>query len=86
VTVDRRGDRVVVEIEDDGPGLPSSVRATLLEPGGVDRGDAATGLGLGIPIARGWIEAMGGDLTFLDAESGGTVAVVGLRAADPEGP
>ena len=36
------------------------------------------GVGLGLAIARGFVEAMGGELAIEDTPGGGTTMVVGL--------
>ena len=41
------------------------------------------GVGLGLAIARGFLDAMGGELTIEDTPGGGTTMVVGLPAAAP---
>ena len=41
----------------------------------------ATGVGLGLAVARGFVEAMGGELTVEDTPGGGTTMVVSLPAA-----
>jgi signal transduction histidine kinase len=54
-----------VRVEDDGPAIDPTVRATLFEP---MRSTKARGLGLGLPIARALARAMRGDLSLEDAE------------------
>jgi signal transduction histidine kinase len=56
-------DRAIVRVSDDGPPLPSDVRAALFEP---LRSTKPHGLGLGLPIARALARAMRGDLSFDD--------------------
>ena len=55
----RQPDAAVIEIADDGPGLPEAVRAELFRPfaGSTRRG----GTGLGLAIARDLMVAHGGD-------------------------
>ncbi len=38
-------------------------------------------MGLGLAVARGFVEAMGGELTVDDTPGGGVTMVVGLREA-----
>ena len=42
---------------------------------------AATGVGLGLAVARGFVAAMGGELELEDTPGGGTTAIVTLKAA-----
>jgi signal transduction histidine kinase len=60
-----RGD-VVLEIEDDGPGIPEEIRERIFEVFYSSRGG---GTGLGLPIARQIIEKHGGTIE-LDSEEG----------------
>ncbi len=56
---------VCVAVEDEGPGVPHKEQAAVFEP--FRRGDgraAVQGSGLGLSIARGFVEAMGGTLTL----------------------
>lgn len=80
--------RVIIAIEDDGPGIPDARKEAMLQP--FVRGDAArgmnekTGFGLGLSIAHAVIEAHGGSLTLLNREPHGLVAQVVLPQAEPE--
>jgi two-component system sensor histidine kinase KdpD len=40
-----------------------------------------SGVGLGLAVARGFVEAMGGDLTAEDTPGGGTTMVLSLPEA-----
>ncbi len=46
VTAERRGDDVVLAVEDEGPGVPPMVRERLFEPFTTTKGDQGYGLGL----------------------------------------
>jgi two-component system, NtrC family, nitrogen regulation sensor histidine kinase NtrY len=79
VRLARRGGEVVVEVIDDGVGLPSENRARLLEPYVTTR---EKGTGLGLAIVRKIIEDHGGRIELLDAPavaSGGHGAMVRFR-------
>jgi len=84
-------DRVELRMVDSGPGVPRLAREALFAPfqrlAGVrpsDR-DGASGVGLGLSVARGLTEVMGGTLTAEDTPGGGLTIVVSLPAAHPEG-
>jgi two-component system NtrC family sensor kinase len=79
----RDGDRVVIRLADNGPGLPKEATVQLLEPFFSTRGpDAGTGTGLG--SAYGAIRAHGGELTLGNREDGpGALAMVTLPLPDP---
>ena len=66
-----------------GPGIPPDARDEVFRP--FQRlGDSpnGTGVGLGLAVARGFVEAMGGDLTAEDTPGGGTTMVLSLPEAD----
>lgn len=71
---------VVVEVVDDGPGVPDTVEARVFEP--FSRGDArAAGLGLGLAISRRLALAMGGTLTHQPVQPHGARFVLTLQEA-----
>jgi signal transduction histidine kinase len=78
------GPTVVIDVADDGPGLPDAVRADLFRPfaGSVRRG----GTGLGLAIARDLMVAHGGDIELVETGATGTVFRMTLRAADAAAP
>jgi signal transduction histidine kinase len=60
----------VISVTDNGTGIPAEDRARIFDPfEQVSRGDdrTDTGVGLGLPIARQLVRAMGGELTYSDA-------------------
>lgn len=72
--------RVDLRIVDQGPGIPVAERARIFEP--FQRvGDAGGGVGLGLAVAKGFAEAMGGELSVEDTPGGGVTMVVGLPEA-----
>ena len=78
----RQVGQVVVEVRDDGPGVPREERAHLFER--FRRGRAAgarPGTGLGLALSRGLARAMGGDLAWAE-EGGETIFRLTLPAFD----
>ncbi|CUU42220.1 Sensor protein PhoQ [Blastochloris viridis] len=77
------GDTVVLQVVDDGPGIPAERVAEALKRGG--RLDlTGSGTGLGLAIAADLAEAWGGAVTLGPTAPGAMTAVVRLpRAADP---
>ncbi len=75
-------DRVELRIADRGPGVPEEAKERIFEPfqryGDAPRG---SGVGLGLAVARGFTEAMGGTLVADDTPGGGLTMVLTLRAA-----
>lgn len=68
IGVERAGDRVVVDVSDNGPGLSAAALETLFQP---FRSEKRRGLGLGLPICRTIIEAHGGKMTGEQRAKGG---------------
>ncbi|MFE4609408.1 ATP-binding protein [Streptomyces niveus] len=75
-------DRVEVRVVDRGPGVPDDAKDRIFAPfqryGDAPRG---AGVGLGLAVARGFAEAMGGTLTAEDTPGGGFTTVLTLRTA-----
>jgi two-component system sensor histidine kinase KdpD len=72
-------DAGVIEILDRGPGIAADVKESVFEL--FTRGRSTTdipGLGLGLPMARTLVAAMGGEMTIDDRPGGGTVVRITL--------
>jgi signal transduction histidine kinase len=80
ITAARDGGRVVVVVDDDGPGIAPAMREAVFERG-VRADEAAPGSGLGLAIVRDLATACGGDVGFADAPLGGVRVRLGLPAA-----
>jgi len=70
VEAQRSGQRVVVDITDDGPGIPEAVRSRLFQP--FATAARAGGSGLGLAIARDLARAHGGDIRLVSTGEAGT--------------
>jgi signal transduction histidine kinase len=68
ITASRDGRRVVVRIDDTGPGIPETVRSRLFQPFVTS---AKNGLGLGLALSRQTLLDHGGDLWVEDDDRGG---------------
>jgi two-component system, OmpR family, sensor histidine kinase KdpD len=79
------GDRVEIRVIDQGPGIPADQREQIFRPFHSRADGAGGGLGLGLAIARGFTEAMDGDLTVEDTPGGGATFVLSLPRADSIG-
>ncbi|WP_330299837.1 sensor histidine kinase KdpD [Streptomyces sp. NBC_00503] len=74
--------RVELRVVDRGPGVPDEAKDRIFEPfqrhGDAPRG---AGVGLGLAVARGFTEAIGGTLTAEDTPGGGLTMVITLPIA-----
>jgi len=65
---------------DRGPGVPEEGRERVFEPfqrfGDRPRGE---GLGLGLAVAKGFVEAMGGTIELEDTPGGGLTVSIALK-------
>ncbi|MFF5971508.1 DUF4118 domain-containing protein [Streptomyces sp. NPDC012769] len=87
------GSRLELRVTDRGPGVPDDSKDGIFEPfqrfGDAPRG---SGVGLGLAVARGFVEAMGGTLAAEDTPGGGLTMVLTLPTAahgvarPPDGP
>jgi two-component system, OmpR family, sensor histidine kinase KdpD len=75
-------DHVDLRVVDYGPGIPAEQRERIFLPfqrlGDRSQGN---GVGLGLAVAKGFVEAMAGDLVVEDTPGGGTTMAVSLPAA-----
>jgi two-component system sensor histidine kinase KdpD len=77
-----QGGKISVQIADRGPGIPAGERERVFEP--FQRGGAngdRSGFGLGLAIARGFVEANGGAIAVESTPGRGTTFVVSLARA-----
>ena len=77
----RQADRVILTVEDDGPGIPDQAIERMLEPftrGEPSRNRGTGGAGLGLTLSRAIAEQHGGSLTLANRTSGGLTATLTL--------
>nr|WP_233158094.1 DUF4118 domain-containing protein [Actinokineospora bangkokensis] len=81
VRASAHGDRVELRVVDRGPGLPKKSGAAAFEPFQRLGDRSATGTGLGLTVAKGFVAAMAGEITLEDTPGGGLTVVVSLPVA-----
>jgi len=77
---DPAADSIVVRVADNGPGIPSHLRARIFEPYFTTK-PTGVGTGVGLAVSLGIVEAHGGTLTVDCPPDGGAVFVVALPVA-----
>jgi len=68
-------EQVVLEVEDEGPGIPAELKARLFEPYVTTK---PQGTGLGLAIALRIIQEHGGQLDVTDGQAGGALFRISL--------
>ncbi|MSO81771.1 MAG: HAMP domain-containing histidine kinase [Acidobacteria bacterium] len=74
------GDRVILEVEDTGPGIPSDHEAKLFQPFFTTK-PVGQGTGLGLSVSYGIIDSVGGHIGYRRAPAGGAIFYFDLPAA-----
>jgi two-component system, OmpR family, sensor histidine kinase KdpD len=74
---------VAVEVVDHGQGVPDEQKDRIFEPF-ARLGDRHPGVGLGLAVAKGFAEAMGGSIEALDTPGGGLTVRVTLSVVSGE--
>ncbi len=87
VTVRSRllGERIVIRVVDQGPGIPESEWERIFEPFQSGAANGAGGSGLGLAIAKGFVEANGGEIAVESVLGQGSSFVVGFPCGEQAG-
>ncbi|HEY9267289.1 MAG TPA: sensor histidine kinase KdpD [Mycobacterium sp.] len=86
VTAGQLGDRVLITVADEGPGIARGAGDQLFAPfQRLGDHDTSTGIGLGLSVARGFVEAMGGTIASTDTPGGGLTIEIDLAASPDNG-
>jgi two-component system, OmpR family, sensor histidine kinase KdpD len=72
-------ERVVLEVVDHGAGVPGDLKERIFEPF-LRLEERSAGVGLGLAVAKGFAEAMGGTIAAVDTAGGGLTMRVTLPA------
>jgi len=79
VTATRDGDRLLIRVDDDGPGVPAERRAGMLLRG-ARADESVPGSGLGLAIVQDLAELYGGAVQLADSPLGGLSVILSLPA------
>lgn len=83
VRIDREADRVVIVVDDDGPGIPPEEQERVFAPFyrmEMARDPGKAGVGLGLSVARTIAREHGGDVLLRNRDGGGLSALIELPA------
>ena len=75
VVLRAEGDQAIVEVRDNGSGIPEDVRDRIFEPNFTTK---TSGMGLGLAMVKKMVEQAGGSVQFEPSQNYGTTFVVTL--------
>lgn len=84
ISVDKDGDKLVIHVDDEGPGIAEDQIDAMFEPfarAEISRNRATGGSGLGLTLARAIVRDHGGDVVLQNREEGGLRASLILNLA-----
>lgn len=86
IDAEYKNEQLVISVSDRGPGLSEELTERMFEKFYRGDGRKPGGLGLGLSIARGFVEAHGGKLSAHNRDGGGARFVISLpvRVTDPQ--
>jgi PAS domain S-box-containing protein len=84
-TRSERPGRVIIEIEDTGPGIPTELRSSIFDPFFTTK-PVGRGTGLGLSVSHAIVSAIGGRIEVDSGPEGGACFRVFLRAAERTAP
>jgi two-component system sensor histidine kinase KdpD len=79
------GDRVILDVIDHGSGVPDESKGRIFEPF-ARLNERSPGVGLGLAVAKGFAEAMGGTIVAIDTPGGGLTVRVTMPALTSDVP
>jgi two-component system, OmpR family, sensor histidine kinase KdpD len=82
IEADIVGGRAVIRIVDRGTGIDPAVRDSVFDPFQRLDDTSPGGVGLGLAVVRGFVAAMGGEVTLDDTPGGGVTATIVLDLPD----
>ncbi|MGI8891010.1 MAG: sensor histidine kinase [Chthoniobacterales bacterium] len=86
VDAEYRENQLAISVSDRGPGIPADTAARIFEKFYRGDGHKTGGLGLGLSIARGFVESHGGTLVTENRDGGGArfIMTLPVRVTDPD--
>jgi two-component system NtrC family sensor kinase len=77
-------DRIVIEVSDDGPGIPEEIRSQVFDPFFTTK-SVGKGTGLGLSICYGIVKELGGEISLRSVVNKGTTFTVRIPLKRGEG-
>ena len=81
VAARQAGEMIEVEVADRGPGIPAEAQGRIFEPFFRVRREGPSGIGLGLAVAKGLVEAHGGSIAARNRAGGGAIFTFTLPTA-----
>ena len=79
----RKGDHVVITVEDTGPGIPPELKTRIFEPFFTTK-EVGKGTGLGLYVVHQLVTEAGGTIEIKEREGGGASFVITLPFSEPK--
>lgn len=84
LSIEKQPGRVVLRVEDDGPGIPPAKLAGLFDGRIVNRGDDGRNMGIGLSVCRTIVRSHGGELTAGCSDRGGAAFTFDIPCTEAE--
>ena len=84
LNIDHKNSTMVIELIDKGPGFPDSEIKNVFKKFFRVNGSKTGGLGLGLSIAKGFVEAHNGQIAIENVKGGGTKFIISIPTDKPE--
>jgi PAS domain S-box-containing protein len=86
VSTEVQRESVFLRVADGGPGIPDEIGNQVFEPFFTTKDEGGTGgLGLGLSVSKGLVEAVGGSISFSNNAEGGTTFTVKIPLRESQG-
>jgi signal transduction histidine kinase len=72
-----KADRIIIQIHDNGPGIPTEIQARMFEPFFTTK-EIGQGTGMGLALVHQMLQQLGGHIEITCPDSGGTLANISL--------
>jgi len=83
VKISTHEERALIEVQDNGPGIPESERTKVFDPFYRLSGNTESGSGLGLSIVKNIISKLAGEASISGVPSGGTLVRISIPITHP---